>query len=76
MHNYDAVVAFKNEGHEYGRETYHIDADDREAASRAALTRSEASMYDDDRIPDRTRRVVSCRRMPAPSEKINQENGS
>jgi hypothetical protein len=61
MSEYEAVVAFRNEGHEYGRETYRVQAGDRPGGVKAALTRSEDSVYDDPRIPTPSRRVVSCR---------------
>ena len=62
-YDYDAVVTFRNEGQEYGRETYRVQAADRDSAMRAALIRSEDSIYDDTRIPCLTRRVTSCRRV-------------
>lgn len=63
MHDYDAVVAFRNEGREFGRETYRVKAEDREGAMRDAMTMSEDSIYDDPRIPTPSRRVMSCRRV-------------
>lgn len=60
---YRAIISFRNEGKEYGRETYEVEADDVETARSRAIVRSEDSLYDDPRIPDRNRRVVSCRRI-------------
>ena len=62
MRDYDTVVAFSNEGEEYGREPYRLQAEGRPGARKAALKLSEDSRYDDPRIPGRTRKVVSCRR--------------
>ncbi len=48
-------VTFFCEGEPYGHEFYEIPAANEAAAIRCALKRSEESIYDDHRIPDRRR---------------------
>lgn len=58
---YDVVVAFLSNGEEFGREGYTVEATDKTAARRAALVKAEDSRFDDPRVPDLARNVVSCR---------------
>jgi hypothetical protein len=58
---YDVTIAFRSGGSEYGREKHVVEAVDRTTAGRAALVKAEDSRFDDPRIPDLSRRIVSCR---------------
>lgn len=55
---FDIGVEFSAEDTVYGIEWFKIRAANVEAAEQEALRRSEHSVYDDERIPDRIRRTV------------------
>ncbi|WP_407179693.1 hypothetical protein [Bradyrhizobium sp. STM 3562] len=55
---FDVIIEFLNDDTVYGAERYVIEATDANEAKRIALQRSEDSLYDDDRIPDRRRRAL------------------
>lgn len=57
---YTVTVGFKNDGAEYGRETYRILATDEDQAERKALANAAGSPFDDARLPDRRITVLKC----------------
>lgn len=55
---FEVTIEFLNGDTVYGTERYVIEAADADEAQRLALERSENSLYDDARIPDRQRRTL------------------
>jgi len=73
LRRFEVAVEFLVDQTVYGVEQYVVDATDASGAKRAALSRSENSRYDDDRIPDRRRRARAKLISKDPSEQVGRD---
>lgn len=61
MRAYEAVVSFRSNGDEFGTDTVKVRAKDNLSARVAAIQAAEDSRFYDVRVPDLSRKVLSCK---------------
>lgn len=58
---YEAVVSFRSNGDEFATDTVKVRAKDNPSARAAAIQAAEDSRFHDVRVPDLSRKVLSCK---------------